>query len=127
MGIKQYWLLAALPLLISATPTAAAGKGAGAERRCGWLVNPTPANFELVDRDGAWTLSAQGGYQAHGMDEMRDMTTAGWVETNGAYGYGCACMSAVVDRAHKRITSFTNATPIPLARCRSDRKLPKPE
>ena len=57
---------------------------AGAERRCGWLANPTPANYWLNDRDGEWTLSAQGGYRAPGMDEMPDMTTNGWVETNGS-------------------------------------------
>ena len=29
---------------------------AGAERRCGWLSNPTPANYWLSDRDGEWTI-----------------------------------------------------------------------
>ena len=29
---------------------------------------------------------------------MPDMTTRGWVETNGHYGYGCACMTVSTDR-----------------------------
>src|SRR5918999_3279183 len=62
------------------------------ERRCGWLQNPTPANWWLIDRDGEWLIGVQGGYQAPGMDEMPDMSTAGWVEVNGHYGYGGACM-----------------------------------
>ena len=30
------------------------------ENRCGWLVNPTPGNWWLTDRDGTWTLATQG-------------------------------------------------------------------
>jgi len=107
---------------MSATPASPAG-----ERRCGWLVNPTPGNFDLLDRDGLWTISAQGGYQAEGMDDMPDMTIAGWVATNGSYGHGCACMTAVIDKNRKRLRSFTAATPIPLARCRADKALAKPQ
>ena len=73
-------------LLTMLLATAAAQTPAGAERRCGWLANPTPGNYWLTDRQGDWTLSAQGGYQAPGMDEMPDMSTRGWVRTNGNYG-----------------------------------------
>ena len=105
---------------------AAAAPAAGAlERRCGWLQNPTPANFWLVDRDGEWLLGAQGGYQAPGMDDMPDMTTRGWVETNGHYGYGCACMTVAVDRRTRRVTRLVSATPVPLRQCRADRRLPR--
>jgi hypothetical protein len=31
------------------------------ERRCGWLDNPSPANWWLVDKDGTWILMEQGG------------------------------------------------------------------
>ena len=95
------------------------------ERRCGWLHNPTPANWWLVDRDGEWLIGAQGGYQAPGMDEMPDMTTRGWVRTNGYYGHGCACMTVETDRRTMRITRLRAATPVPLARCRSARRLPR--
>jgi hypothetical protein len=102
---------------------AAAAKGA---RRCGWLVNPTPANWWLTDRDGQWVLGSQGADQAPGMDEMPDMSTAGWVETNGHYGYGCACMTITAD-GEGRVTRIADAQPRPLRQCRADRKLPKPE
>ena len=99
---------------------------AGAERRCGWLANPTPGNYWLTDRQGEWTLSAQGGYQAPGMDEMPDMTTNGWVETNGSYGYGCACMTVRTDRRTMHVTRLYSATPVPLRQCRNDRTLRRP-
>ncbi|MGQ0588249.1 MAG: DUF4087 domain-containing protein [Sphingosinicella sp.] len=95
------------------------------ERRCGWLQNPTPANWWLVDRDGEWLIGAQGGYQAPGMDNMPDMTTRGWVRTNGYYGHGCACMTVETDRRTMRITRIRSASPVPLSQCRRDRRLPR--
>ncbi len=102
---------------------AAAAKGV---RRCGWLSNPTPANWWLTDADGEWIIGTQGGDQAPGMDEMPDMSTAGWVETNGHYGYGCACMTIASDGGGK-VTRIADASPRPLKQCRADRKLPRPE
>ena len=99
---------------------AASAKGV---RRCGWLSNPTPANWWLTDSQGQWILGTQGADQAPGMDEMRDMTTAGWVETNGHYGYGCACMTITADGEGK-VTRIADASPRPLKQCRADRKLP---
>jgi hypothetical protein len=111
----------------AATPrpavVAAAAKG---ERRCGWLVNPTPANWWLTDRDGQWILGTQGADQAPGMEEMPDMSAAGWVEINGHYGYGCACMTITAD-ADRRVIRIADAQPRPLRQCKADRKLPKPE
>lgn len=103
----------------------AAAAPASTERRCGWLHNPTPANWWLVDRDGEWLIGAQGGYQARGMDEMPDMTTAGWVETNGHYGYGCACMDVTTDARSRRVTRIASAQPLPLRQCRQDPALPR--
>ena len=61
-----------LSLLIAALATSMVSLPLSAqrapERRCGWLQNPTPANWWLVDRDGEWILGVQGGYQAPGMD-----------------------------------------------------------
>jgi hypothetical protein len=111
--------LLTLALLAAALPAHAA------ERRCGWLQNPTPANWWLIDRNGEWTIGTQGGRQADGMDTMPDMSTKGWVETNGHHGYGCACMTVEVNRKTKQITRVINATPIPLRKCRADRALPK--
>ena len=99
---------------------------AGAERRCGWLSNPTPANYWLSDRDGEWTIMVQGGYQAEGWEEMSDMTARGWIRTNGNYGYGCACMTVRTDRRTMRVTRLYSATPVPLRQCRNDRTLRRP-
>jgi hypothetical protein len=106
-------------------PALVAAPASGGERRCGWLQNPTPANYWLVDRDGEWTISAQGDHEAEGMDDMPDMTSRGWVETNGSYGYGCACMTVNTDRRSHRITRILSATPVPLRQCRNDRFVPR--
>jgi hypothetical protein len=95
------------------------------ERRCGWLQNPTPANYWLIDRDGEWTIMAQGGYQAEGWEDMGNMSARGWVRTNGYYGYGCACMSVSTDRASMRITRIYASESRPLRQCRADRRLPR--
>ena len=60
------------------------------------------------------------------MDTLPDMTTAGWVETNGSYGFGCASLTVTVDRKRTRIVELLSAKPLPLARCRADPKLPHP-
>jgi uncharacterized protein DUF4087 len=115
-----------MTLLWWATAAAiAAANPSAVERRCGWLQNPTPANWWLTDRDGEWLIGAQGGYQAPGMDEMPDMSTAGWVEVNGHYGYGCACMDVTTDRRERLITRIVSARPVPLRQCRADRRLPQ--
>jgi len=111
-------MLLSLLLLVTAAPAA--------ERRCGWLHNPTPANYWLIDRDGEWLIGAQGGFQAPGMDEMPDMSTRGWVRTNGNYGHGCACMTVETDRRNMRITRIHSAESRPLRQCRTDRRLPRP-
>jgi hypothetical protein len=95
-------------------------------RRCGWLSNPTPGNWWLTDSENQWILGTQGADQAPGMDEMPDMSTAGWVETNGHYGYGCACMTIASDSEGK-VTRMADASPKPLKQCRADKTLPKPE
>jgi hypothetical protein len=109
-----------------ARPAAAAVAAVKGVRRCGWLSNPTPANWWLTDSEDQWILATQGADQAPGMDEMPDMSTAGWVETNGHYGYGCACMTITAD-SEGRVTRVEDASPKPLKQCRADRKLPKPE
>ncbi|HYI63780.1 MAG TPA: DUF4087 domain-containing protein [Allosphingosinicella sp.] len=114
-----------IDLILGLALLAAPAPAPGTERRCGWLQNPTPANFWLIDRDGEWLIGAQGGYQAPGMDDMPDMSTRGWVETNGHYGYGCACMTVTTDRATRRVTRIVSARPVPLRQCRNDRRLPR--
>jgi Protein of unknown function (DUF4087) len=96
---------------------------AAAETRCGWIVNPTPANWWLADSQAEWIISTQGGEQADGMDLMPDFTEGEWVVTNGSsYGYGCACMNVVT--ADGRITRIKSVRQLRLRKCRADRKLP---
>jgi hypothetical protein len=96
-------------------------------RRCGWLSNPTPGNWWFRDRDGEWILGVQGGYQAPGLDEMPDMSAAGWEEVNGHYGYGCACITRTVDPVTGRAIRIADATSKPLKQCSADRALPRPQ
>ena len=98
---------------------------AAPERRCGWLVNPTPGNWWLTDRDGEWVLSSQGREPVAGMDQIPDMTTRGWVATNGNYGHGCACLT-LDTAAGRRVVRVIAAEPLPIARCRADRALRPP-
>jgi hypothetical protein len=71
------------------------------EMRCGWFSNPTPANASLFDREGEWIIGVQGGYQAEG--DWPSFSPKQWVQTNGHYGYGCACLRVRVDRSERRI------------------------
>jgi hypothetical protein len=99
---------------------------ARSETRCGWLQNPTPGNYWLRDSETEWIASAQGGYQANGMDNIPDLSVREYVRTNGYYGYACVCMTVSVDRANKRITSIETVSQKRLDDCRRDPKLPRP-
>jgi hypothetical protein len=115
---------AVAPTIAAPIGRSAASKAAAAARRCGWLHNPTPANWWLVDADGEWVLSTQGGAQVPGFEDMPDMSTRGWQEVNGHYGYGCACLTLTADPATRKVTRLAAAEPKPLGQCRSDRTLP---
>lgn len=117
--------LAAIALSLVGSAPVPPGRESG-ENRGGWLVNPTPGNFELADRDGRWLLSSQGGYEAAGFEDMPDMTTAGWIEDNGSYGHGCACLKVATNKRSMQVTRLLQSRPLPLARCIGDRTLPKP-
>lgn len=94
-----------------------------AERRCGYLDNPTPANWWLTDRDGEWVIGVQGGHQAEGIDRIPDFGGAWKVTNAGSHGYGCACLSVVTDTATRHIVSIASVEVLPLSRCRADRHL----
>lgn len=95
------------------------------ETRCGWLHNPTPANWYLIDKDGRWIISLQGGYAAQGMDNIPSYNEKEYVKTNGYYGYGCACMDVVTDSARSRISEIRGGESLPLSTCREDPNVPK--
>jgi len=96
------------------------------QTRCGWIDNPTPANWWLTDGYGEWIISVQGGRQAEGMDNLPDFSS-GWVETNGHYGYGCGCITGDVDVHDKRILSIQSAKQKRISACRNDKALPPRE
>lgn len=121
---------ACLTLWFAALPGLAWGKTAAGkpavENRCGWFINPTPANAWLIDRDGEWTIGIQGGEQAEG-DWPSRISEREWVSYgNASYGHGCACMKVETDRENMRIKRIVSAQGKPLAQCRRDRKLTEP-
>jgi hypothetical protein len=93
--------------------------------RCGWLENPTPGNFSLLDSQARWTIAEHGGYRAHGSDDITDLSGQNFVQTNGPYGYACACMTVAVDGEKRRVTSITKVTQKLLKDCRDDARLPR--
>ena len=95
------------------------------ETRCGWFVNPTPANIWLYDKDGEWTIGVQGGYQIEGERAWPTFKARQWVKTNGNYGYGCACMEVRVNKETKEVVEIKSARARSLAACRRDRSLQK--
>jgi hypothetical protein len=97
----------------SSAPVKTQGK-----QRCGWFDNPTPSNFWLTDKNGEWTIGTQGMKEADGLLDMPDMSTKGWVVTNGSsYGFGCACMNVDTDAETMNITRIYKAQPMPLKSC----------
>lgn len=109
-------------VLLPGRPSAhGAAATVAAETRCGWFSNPTPANASLHDRDDEWIIGTQGGQQAEG--DWPSFGPKQWVETNGHYGYGCACMSVEIDRASGRVIEIKSARARPLSACRRDKAL----
>jgi hypothetical protein len=101
--------------------TSVAPEPVQAETRCGWFDNPTPANAWLHDREAEWTIGVQGGHQAEG--DWPNFGPKQWVETNGHYGYGCACMRLKVNRETHEVLAIESARARPLSACRKDRAL----
>ncbi|WP_261221680.1 DUF4087 domain-containing protein [Ancylothrix sp. D3o] len=94
------------------------------ETRCGWLMNPTPANWYLKDSDGTWIISSQGGTQAKGMENLPNLNENQYVRTNGYYGYGCACLQVITDTNQMRIKKIESGEALPLKTCKEDPNLP---
>ena len=94
------------------------------EKRCGWFQNPTPANAWLIDRDGEWIVSYQGGHQAQG--DWPVFADHQWVKTNIHYGYGCACLTVDVNRRTKYIKKIYSAKALDLSVCKRDKSIKSP-
>lgn len=111
-------------LLLSNCFDAGAQQSKKFETRCGWLDNPTPANYSFYDREGEWTIGVQGGYQVE--DFAAPAFGKQWVNSpNGSYGYGCACFQMTVDRETSRVLEIRKSYARPLAACRKDKALRK--
>lgn len=98
-----------------------AGTAMAAEQvvlRCGWFDNPTPSNVWLIDRDGEWTVSEQGGHQAEG--DWPPFKGRQWVTSNGSYGHGCTCMRVTIVPGTRDIARIVSAQAKPLQQCRND-------
>lgn len=116
-------LIALFPLIAAA----ADGKGAaGIETRCGWFVNASPGNAELLDRDGEWTVAIQGGHQAKGdwppIFDKKQKVLYGV----GGYGHGCACLRVQTNVENGTIERIHSSQGKPLGQCRRDPKLTEP-
>jgi hypothetical protein len=111
----------AVVLLVGRPGAAGAAEPVAAETRCGWFSNPTPANASLHDREDEWIIGVQGGHQAEG--DWPSFAPKQWVETNGHYGHGCACLRVRVDRATHHVLEIESARARPLSACRRDRAL----
>lgn len=91
-----------------------------AETRCGWFVNPTPANAWLIDAKDEWIIAVQGGHQAEG--DWPTFKNSQWVKMNNNYGYGCACMRLTTD-IESRATRIHSGYAKPLSSCRKDKAI----
>ncbi|MFF9550332.1 DUF4087 domain-containing protein [Methylobacterium sp. NPDC097178] len=93
--------------------------------RCGWIHNPTPANWWLIDKQATWKISEQGESQPHGFDLIPDLSSD-FVATNRGYGYACACLSGEFSKPENRVIKITHFVQRRISDCQGDRALPPP-
>jgi uncharacterized protein DUF4087 len=123
--VSCYLLLMAVVLVYGQSRPAGGSAVKQFETRCGWFSNPTPANISLYDRDDEWLIGAQGGYQVECDWDWPSFKDGQWVETNGHYGYGCACLRLRVNRRTTKVLEIKSVRARPLAACRRDPSLKK--
>lgn len=93
-----------------------------AEKRCGWLENPTPANLWLIDNDSEWTLSVQGrGFiNEKSMANMPFIDQKEFVRTNGNYGFSCVCLNVKTNKEKSEILEIYGGEQLLLKKCLED-------
>ena len=98
-----------------------------AEKRCGWLENPTPGNLWLIDADSEWTISTQGVEFAtdETIDNLPEIDQKEFVRTNGNYGFSCACLSVKTDMEKSKILTVYSGKQLLLKECLEDPKISK--
>lgn len=114
-------------ILAAAAAALAIGSTAGAtvQTRCGWINNPTPANWWLVDGDGLWMIGVQGGHQAPGLELIDISRNDAQYVSN--YRYACGCVRADYrdgqERVAARVLAYQSRT---LKACLEDPNVPAP-
>ena len=99
-----------------------------AQHLCGWVENPTPANWTLTDKSAQWIIGVQGGHQATGALFDFPKGKKFWVNTQpNGYGYGCGCLDATVDAAKHEVAVIAKAKVQKLSVCRKDKALKEPK
>ena len=89
-------------------------------------MNMSPGNFTLRDRDGEWTISEQGGYEARGADKIPDLSGDEFVDL-GPHGYACGCIDGVMNAQTHEVVGIIGFTQKKLKDCLADDELPYPE
>jgi hypothetical protein len=112
---------ALLTVIVGRNLTPVSVAAAVVETRCGWFINPTPANAWLTDRDAEWIIGEQGGYQAEG--DWPHFKPGQQAKVNGPYSYGCTCMRVTVNRTEKKVIQIFSSSSQPLSVCRKDKTL----
>lgn len=93
-----------------------------AEKRCGWLENPSPANLWLIDSDSEWTISVQGrGFADEAsMEKMPVIDENEFVRTNGNYGFSCVCLDVKTDKQSSEVLEVYGGEQLLLKKCLED-------
>jgi hypothetical protein len=93
-----------------------------AEKRCGWLDNPSPANLWLIDGDSDWILSRQG-LDFLTDDSNNNMPTIDdkeFVRTNVNYGFSCVCLTVKTNKESSKILEVYSSEQLLLKQCLED-------
>jgi len=99
-----------------------------AQKYCGWLSNPTPANISLYDSSGEITISTQGEPQPEGIENLPNVIQNEYVRTNVNYGYSCVCLPLEIDQKTKKVkTILPGGKQKLLKTCLEDRRIKFPE
>jgi len=122
-------IVAAIWCVVAVSIPTIAADAPKAEKRCGWVSNPSPGNWSLIDKDGSWEIAAQGEEGAlEGLPEDRPTGKRWWVRgKSGGYGYGCMCLRVSVDKQTMKVLKIESGTSLPLTACRKDRAIRKLE
>lgn len=107
--------LISILMVFSLLPSAQAAK-----QYCGWLVNPTPANIWLQDAHGSFDLLIQGSADNNPdiVNQLPSIADDQYVQTNGHYGFGCACLK--MDVKDGKVTKVYSSKALTLKQCLED-------